>query len=186
MWSYWLNLPNMWAVVIATLILSVFHIGLGIISIGVGLFASIQAEVWMAHSVSPIWSGAFVSQWLICLCVFQFCMFQDFTDMRPIRDFCSIAHLYGHDLPLLKVLKVGIVLSCKGVRMITVQVTEDERRGTKTWQQKVIHWWAKFQRDQTPRKHAMNSWFTHVKCSICTEMNVDFLLGDFCIMRKSV
>ena len=51
----------MWAVVVAVLGLSVFHLCLGVISICVGVSASIQAEVWMAHSVSPIWSGGFVS-----------------------------------------------------------------------------------------------------------------------------
>ncbi|KAI0231989.1 hypothetical protein LSAT2_017670, partial [Lamellibrachia satsuma] len=51
----------MWAVTIAVLVLSVFHLLLGFISMCVGIAASIQADVWLAHSVSPIWSGGFVS-----------------------------------------------------------------------------------------------------------------------------
>lgn len=34
-----------------------FHIFLGVLSVCVGVILSIQAEVWLAHSVSPIWSG---------------------------------------------------------------------------------------------------------------------------------
>ncbi|ELU04200.1 hypothetical protein CAPTEDRAFT_225997 [Capitella teleta] len=49
----------MWASAATVFVLSVFHGCLGVISICVGLFASIRAEVWLAHSVSPIWSGAF-------------------------------------------------------------------------------------------------------------------------------
>ena len=58
---WWGRPLMMWAVVIAVLVLSVFHLSLGLVSVCVGLLASIQAEVWMAHSVSPIWSGGFVS-----------------------------------------------------------------------------------------------------------------------------
>ncbi|KAL3874478.1 hypothetical protein ACJMK2_037487 [Sinanodonta woodiana] len=46
-------------VVSAVYILSGFHAVLGLISVCVGIVASIKAEVWMAHNVSPIWSGAF-------------------------------------------------------------------------------------------------------------------------------
>lgn len=52
----------MWAILVAVIGLSVFNIWLGLISVVVGVIASIQAEVWMAHSVSPIWSGGF---WII-------------------------------------------------------------------------------------------------------------------------
>ncbi|KAK2170271.1 hypothetical protein LSH36_3g01003 [Paralvinella palmiformis] len=49
----------MWIVAIAILILSIFHLSLGLISVCVGVISSIRAEVWLAHSVSPIWSGGF-------------------------------------------------------------------------------------------------------------------------------
>lgn len=52
----------MYAVVVACLILSSFHMVLGLLSVFIGVAASIQAEVWLAHSVSPIWSGGFVSK----------------------------------------------------------------------------------------------------------------------------
>lgn len=39
-----------------------FHIFLGLLSVCVGVILSIQAEVWLAHSVSPIWSGGIVSK----------------------------------------------------------------------------------------------------------------------------
>lgn len=32
-----------------------------------GVILSIQAEVWLAHSVSPIWSGGIVSLIYVCL-----------------------------------------------------------------------------------------------------------------------
>ena len=48
-------------VVTSVCIISGFHVVLGLISIVVGIVSSIKAEVWLAHSVSPIWSGGFVS-----------------------------------------------------------------------------------------------------------------------------
>ena len=51
----------MLGVVVAVLVLSTFHLLIGFISLCIGIAASIQADVWLAHSVSPIWSGAFVS-----------------------------------------------------------------------------------------------------------------------------
>ena len=39
-----------------------FHIFLGVFSVCLGVILSIQAEVWLAHSVSPIWSGGIVSK----------------------------------------------------------------------------------------------------------------------------
>ena len=48
-------------VVTSVCIISGFHVVLGLISIVVGVVSSIKAEIWLAHSVSPIWSGGFVS-----------------------------------------------------------------------------------------------------------------------------
>ncbi|CAH1790706.1 unnamed protein product [Owenia fusiformis] len=49
----------MFAVILAVLVLAGCHLVLGVVSVGVGVIASIQAEVWLAHTVSPIWSGGF-------------------------------------------------------------------------------------------------------------------------------
>ncbi|KAK0056945.1 transmembrane protein 196, partial [Biomphalaria pfeifferi] len=35
------------------------HIFLGLLSVIVGVISSIKADVWLAHRVSPIWSGGF-------------------------------------------------------------------------------------------------------------------------------
>lgn len=43
------------------------HIFLGVFSVCLGVILSIQAEVWLAHSVSPIWSGGIVSLTYVCL-----------------------------------------------------------------------------------------------------------------------
>ena len=51
----------MHVIVVAVVVLSVFHSILGVMSVCLGVTASIQAEVWLAHSISPIWSGGFVS-----------------------------------------------------------------------------------------------------------------------------
>ena len=51
----------MWLVLVAVVVLSVLHITLGLMSVCLGVAASTQAQVWLAHSVSPIWSGGFVS-----------------------------------------------------------------------------------------------------------------------------
>ncbi|XP_060552914.1 transmembrane protein 196-like isoform X2 [Ruditapes philippinarum] len=46
-------------VVTSVCVISGFHGVLGVISVIVGIISSIKAEVWLAHSVSPIWSGSF-------------------------------------------------------------------------------------------------------------------------------
>lgn len=46
-------------VVTSVCVISGFHGILGLISVIVGIISSIKAEVWLAHSVSPIWSGSF-------------------------------------------------------------------------------------------------------------------------------
>ena len=51
----------MWPVTVAVIVLSVLHIILGVSSICVGMVSSVQADVWLAHCLSPIWSGACVS-----------------------------------------------------------------------------------------------------------------------------
>ena len=45
---------------------SIAHIILGLLSIVIGVTSSVDAEVWMAHRVSPIWSGSFVSLSRVC------------------------------------------------------------------------------------------------------------------------
>ena len=50
-----------YAVVVAVVILGVIHVINGTFSICLGVTSSIKAEIWLAHTVSPIWSGAFVS-----------------------------------------------------------------------------------------------------------------------------
>lgn len=52
----------MYVIIVSVVVLSVCHLSLGLLSVIVGMISSIHAEVWMAHSVSPIWSGAFVSR----------------------------------------------------------------------------------------------------------------------------
>jgi len=51
----------MYAPVPITIVLSCLHILLGIISFVTGVLSSIHALVWLAHTVSPIFSGCFVS-----------------------------------------------------------------------------------------------------------------------------
>lgn len=41
--------------------ISIIHLLLALINIFVGIISQSQSSVWMAHSVSPIWSGVFVS-----------------------------------------------------------------------------------------------------------------------------
>lgn len=48
-------------VVAAVAVLSVLHLAIGSVSVCVGVALSAKAEVWLAHTVSPIWSGCFVS-----------------------------------------------------------------------------------------------------------------------------
>lgn len=54
-----------YAVVVAVVVLAIFHMVVGLVSICVGVTSSIRAEVWLAHTVSPIWSGACVSNFKI-------------------------------------------------------------------------------------------------------------------------
>ena len=51
----------MTAVFVAVVSLSVCHMIIGLISMFIGISSTIQAEVWLAHRVSPIWSGGVVS-----------------------------------------------------------------------------------------------------------------------------
>jgi hypothetical protein len=44
-----------------TYAISSLHLLLALISIIVGIISQSRSPVWMAHSVSPIWSGVFVS-----------------------------------------------------------------------------------------------------------------------------
>ena len=44
-----------------TYAISSFHLLLGLISILLGIISQSRELVWMAHSISPIWSGVFVS-----------------------------------------------------------------------------------------------------------------------------
>ena len=50
-----------YAVVVAVVVVSAIHSATGLASICLGVSSSIKADVWLAHTVSPIWSGAFVS-----------------------------------------------------------------------------------------------------------------------------
>lgn len=56
-----LKIGNVYAVVLGVVVLSVLHFLIGLMSVCVGVASSVTAEVWLAHTVSPIWSGAFVS-----------------------------------------------------------------------------------------------------------------------------
>ncbi|KAF6024334.1 hypothetical protein EB796_017335 [Bugula neritina] len=47
--------------IVLTYLCSTLHGLMGIMSIILGVLSSRKSEVWMAHRVSPIWSGAFVS-----------------------------------------------------------------------------------------------------------------------------
>ncbi len=58
----------MYKSIILVITISIVHILLGIICLFTGVLSSIQALVWIAHTVSPIWSGAFVSA-IIWLCI---------------------------------------------------------------------------------------------------------------------
>lgn len=52
----------MYTIILFIIVLSATHIILGLISFIIGIIATVQALVWIAHTVSPIWSGVFVSQ----------------------------------------------------------------------------------------------------------------------------
>ncbi|XP_067942416.1 transmembrane protein 196-like [Watersipora subatra] len=49
----------MWYVLVAVYILSGCHGLIAVLSICIGIASSMTADIWMAHKVSPIWSGAF-------------------------------------------------------------------------------------------------------------------------------
>lgn len=40
-------------------LMSGVHVFLGVLSVCVGVVSCIRADIWLAHSVSPIWSGGF-------------------------------------------------------------------------------------------------------------------------------
>ncbi|OWF46583.1 Transmembrane protein 196 [Mizuhopecten yessoensis] len=46
-------------VIILVYVTSSFHVLLGLLSVVLGVVSSIKSEVWLAHRVSPIWSGGF-------------------------------------------------------------------------------------------------------------------------------
>uniref|UniRef100_A0A1I8HVF0 Transmembrane protein n=1 Tax=Macrostomum lignano TaxID=282301 RepID=A0A1I8HVF0_9PLAT len=48
------------SVLLTVLVLAITHIALGSLSIVLGTISTIEAVVWMAHRVSPIWSGGFI------------------------------------------------------------------------------------------------------------------------------
>jgi sorbitol-specific phosphotransferase system component IIBC len=50
----------MYAKILLVVILSSTSIFFGFVSFIIGILSSIQAPVWMAHTVSPLWSGTFV------------------------------------------------------------------------------------------------------------------------------
>ena len=57
------HLPtSVFAVLMTTIVMSFLHILIGCVSVCIGVISSVQAEVWLAHRVSPIWSGGFVSK----------------------------------------------------------------------------------------------------------------------------
>jgi len=51
----------MYIFITLTYAISSLHLLLALISIIVGIISQSRSPVWMAHSVSPIWSGVFVS-----------------------------------------------------------------------------------------------------------------------------
>lgn len=51
----------MWPVLMAVYVLSSCHALIGVLSIVIGIISTLDTEIWMAHRVSPIWSGGFVS-----------------------------------------------------------------------------------------------------------------------------
>ena len=52
---------------VSVFIICFLHVLLGLVSVAVGVTSSIQADVWLAHTVSPIWSGVFVSSSFIII-----------------------------------------------------------------------------------------------------------------------
>lgn len=51
----------MYAKLLFVIVLSSLSIFFGVFSFAIGMLSSAQSQVWMAHTVSPLWSGAFVS-----------------------------------------------------------------------------------------------------------------------------
>ncbi|KAF6016460.1 hypothetical protein EB796_015795 [Bugula neritina] len=49
----------MWKILVPVYILSACHGITAVLSICLGIASSLTADVWMAHRVSPIWSGGF-------------------------------------------------------------------------------------------------------------------------------
>jgi hypothetical protein len=47
--------------IIFVIVLSALSIFFGILSAILGVLSTIQAPIWMAHTISPLWSGFFVS-----------------------------------------------------------------------------------------------------------------------------
>ncbi|KAF6023270.1 hypothetical protein EB796_018427 [Bugula neritina] len=50
----------MWKILVPVYILSACHGITAVLSICLGIASSLTADVWMAHRVSPIWSGGFI------------------------------------------------------------------------------------------------------------------------------
>lgn len=57
-------------VYVLTIVCALLHVISGVLSVCVGVAASVQADIWLAHSVSPIWSGVFVSTCVRILCIY--------------------------------------------------------------------------------------------------------------------
>ncbi len=51
----------MYAKIYIVIVLIIFHILFGVISIFTGILSTLKVNVWTAHTISPIWSGNFVS-----------------------------------------------------------------------------------------------------------------------------
>jgi transmembrane protein 196 len=51
----------MYIYILLTYVISSFHLVLAVVSIILGIISQSREVVWMAHSISPVWSGVFVS-----------------------------------------------------------------------------------------------------------------------------
>ena len=71
----------MYGKIVLIVVLSALHIFFGIISFIVGVLTSAQSLIWMAHTVSPLWSGAFVSLFFhqVASAILEFDVFFLFT-----------------------------------------------------------------------------------------------------------
>ena len=74
-----------YAVVVAVVILGVIHVINGTFSICLGVTSSIKAEIWLAHTVSPIWSGAFVSRFMYYIFQFSFFFWRTQDNVKSFR-----------------------------------------------------------------------------------------------------